>query len=160
MIATRLSLVYARGAVSLVGDPMLRERWPEMSPGGGDEVMRVIIGGCSRWEPDSAHARLLGEDIVALLNERRVTGDYLGVFLDEEANPIEPYLPAAHVSNIGSGQLYGYARRPDTLVVLVASLFMKLAPVKRALKAKLCNALVLDEHTASILIDQMRNGRA
>lgn len=160
MIATRLSLLYARSTVSLVGDPMLRERWPLVSSGGGDELMRVIIGGCSRWESASAHARLLGPEIEALLDEQRAVGDYLGVFLDAEGKTIEPYLPSAPVSNIGSGALYAYARRPDTLVVLVAALFLKLEAVVMALSARLCNALILDEDSASILIDHIRNGRA
>ena len=158
LVATRVSLLYARSDVILVGDPRLRERWPVHPEKSGEDVMRLIIGGCGRWERDSALGRMLGPEICDVLDEKKVVGDYLGVFLGDDGQPVEPYLPSAPVSSLGSADLYAYARRRDTLVVLVASSFMKTRTIKKALQMKLCNALVLDEETASVLISHAQSG--
>jgi DNA-binding transcriptional regulator LsrR (DeoR family) len=157
-LVTRLSLLYARSSVALVGDKQLHERWPLVAEPTHDGVMRLIVGGCSLWQRDSEFARLLGPEICEVLDEKKVVGDYLGVFLGADGQPVEPYLPSAPVSSLGSAALYAYARRADTLVVLVAADFVKIQPIKKALEAKLCNALILDEETASVLISHMRTG--
>ena len=156
-LVTRLSLLYARAEVTLVGDPRVRDRWRLSAEKTGDDVMRVIIGGCGRWERDSALRRVLGSDICDVLDEKKVLGDYLGVFLGEDGQPVEPYLPSAPVSSLGSAELYAYAKRRDTLVVLVASSFMKIRTIKKALEMKLCNALILDGETADVLISHVRS---
>lgn len=155
-LVTRLSLLYARSSVALVGDSRLREQWPVPGPKSGDEVIRVILGGCGRWRRDTPLGRVLGDEICDVLDEKGVVGDFLGVFLGGEGESVEPYLPSAPVSHIGSAGLYAYAKRPDTLVVLVASHFMRLPAIKRALELKLCNALILDSETASVLISHGR----
>lgn len=157
-IVTRLSQLYARSSVSLVGDRQLHERWPLVAEPTSDGVIRLIIGGCSLWQRDSEFARLLGPEICEVLDEKKVVGDYLGVFLGADGQPVEPYMPSATVSSLGSATLYAYARRADTLVVLVAADFVKIVPIKKALEAKLCNALILDEETASVLTSHMRAG--
>lgn len=159
-IVTRMSLLYTRSAVTLVADPLLHERWPLTPEPGADDVMRVIIGGCGDWRRYSSMRGILGQEICEVLDEKKVVGDYLGVFLTEDGQPVEPYLPTAAVSNIGSAALYSYARRSDTLVVLVASIFMKMRTLERALAMKLCNALILDEHTASVLLSRPPRARA
>jgi DNA-binding transcriptional regulator LsrR (DeoR family) len=156
-LVTRLSLLYARSAVALVGDRQIHEHWPLVAPPTNDGVMRLIVGGCSLWQRNSEFARLLGPEICEVLDEKKVVGDYLGVFLGEDGQPVEPYMPSAMVSSLGSATLYSYARRDDTLVILVGADFVKIQPITKALEANLCNALILDEETASVIIRQMKS---
>lgn len=157
-LVTAMSLLYARSSVALVGDARLHERWPEKPEPSDEDVMRVIVGGCGWWHDEGEFRQLLGPEVCEVLDERRVIGDFLGVFFSEDGQAVEPYLPTAPVSHLGSATLYKYARRPDTLVVMVAAGFLKVSPVEKALAAKLCNTLILDEETASVLLSRMRSG--
>lgn len=157
-IVTRLSLLYSRSTVALVGDPMTPQRWPVSGERSGEELMRVIVGGCGRWRRDYSLARILGPEIGDVLEEKKVFGNFMGVFLSDDGQPVEPYLPSAPVTHLGSAALYAYSKRQDTLVLMVVSSFLKIPSIERALALRLCNALIVDAYTADVLLQRARAG--
>jgi DNA-binding transcriptional regulator LsrR (DeoR family) len=152
VLATLLSLLYApRSTVTLVGASDFALSWRPEGTAKRD-VRRVIIGSCARFDAESAHARLLGDEITDFLVDENVIGEFLGVFLTADGRRIEPYLPTTTVSHIGSADLRDSARRSDTLVVLVAGGEAKLSTIRAVLDAELCNTMITDEKTARRLL--------
>ena len=85
------------------------------------DLRRVIVGSCAPFDPESPYAEVLGPEITQLLVDEGVVGEFLGVFLTADGRAIEPYVPGANVSHIGSADLREHVKRNDTFVVLAAS---------------------------------------
>lgn len=152
MLATVMSLLYApRSTPRLVGSPAFAAAW-SLDGEPGKDVRRAIIGACARFDAESAYARVLGADITDVLEDAHVVGDFLGVFLAADGRLVEPYVPGSTVSHIGSAELREHARRPDTIVALVATGKEKVNLIRLVLRAELCNTLITDESTAYILL--------
>lgn len=80
-----------------------------------------------------------------------VLGDYLGVFVTSDGRTVEPYLPSADVSHIGSADLAAQSRRNRSLVILAAAGAERVGLIRQILKLGLCNAHVTDNETLKAL---------
>ena len=152
-LVTLLSMLYApRSKPHLVGASLDRAwHWPTLYRGDQHLAKRFVVGSCATFDADSAHARVLGKEIIDFLVEENVIGDFLGVFLTPDGRTVEPYTKGATVSHIGSADLRELARRDDTIVLLTTAGRHKLRLLRAILAAGLCNAMILDRETAFAL---------
>lgn len=150
-LVTMLSLLYApRSTVALIPDRSLAASIGTPAAG-QDEVDRLIVGSCDPFSATSSYARRLGPEITEVLEENAVLGDYLGVFVTADGRTVEPYLPSADVSHIGSGDLVAQSKRDRSLVILAAAGPERVGLMRQILKLGLCNALITDSETLNSL---------
>ena len=153
-LVTLLSVRFApRSKAHLVGAERLDWAWHHATqhPNEQGEVRRYLIGSCSTFDPQSAYAQLLGKEMTDFLVEERVIGEYLGVFITEEGRLVEPYAPSMTVSHVPSSDLQQLAKRTDTIVALSVVGEHKVGLIRAVLDAGLCNTLITDVDTASVL---------
>lgn len=155
-LVTLLSILYApRSRAHLVGAEKLDRAWhlPTLYPKTQQNVRRYLVGSCSMFDAESAHARMLGKEMTDFLVEQRVMGDFLGVFITPDGKLVEPYAPSMTVSHVPSTDLRELAKRDDTIVLLSATGRHKMKLVRAVIEAGLCNALITDHQTACALVD-------
>ncbi|HYC53059.1 MAG TPA: sugar-binding domain-containing protein [Gemmatimonadaceae bacterium] len=153
-LVTMLSVRFApRSKAHLVGAQRLDWAWhyPTTSPEEQGQVRRYIIGSCSMFDPQSVYATLLGKEMTDFLVEERVIGEYLGVFFTEDGRVLEPWAPSMTVSHVPTADLWNLAKRTDTSVALSVVGEHKVRLIQAVLEAGLCNTLITDIDTASVL---------
>jgi len=139
-----------RGEAHLVGAKAFDELWTTNGPPKKD-LRFCVACSCSPLQPDTPFANLLGSDAVAQLQARGVRGDYAYQFLDRAGNPVLFDLPD-HASMLAAPRLQTLARRSDARVMLIAGGREKVEMMRLTLGAGLCNVLVTDDRTASVLV--------
>jgi deoxyribonucleoside regulator len=114
-----------------------------------------IVGSCARFSAECDLAKLLGSEKASDLLQQKARGDFLYSFFTRDGkvipapkSPDRSILPAAIIRSL--------AARDDARIILVAGGADKLALIRIALKAKLCNVLVTDTQTAQRLLAAKR----
>jgi len=106
----------------------------------------------SRSAKRSPYARPLGDELTEFLVSEHILGDFLGVFIAPDGRLVEPYTPSMTISHITAVDLQRFAKRDDTIVMLVTSGVHKARLIRQVLEQKLCNMLVTDDDTAAALL--------
>jgi DNA-binding transcriptional regulator LsrR (DeoR family) len=150
-LVTLLSVLYAPHADAyLVGSPQFSDLWASPGPPGTDPRY-FVVASCSRFDPATPFARLLGGVASAQLARGGAIGDLAGVFLFNDGSLRLPPTPLASSSLLDADKLKALSCRSDGRVILVAGGADKAPIIEAALKAGLFNVLVTDANTARAL---------
>lgn len=118
-----------------------------------------VVGSCAPFARDCPLARLLAADTTEALLSAGVRGDVLYNFVDANGHPIDAPVQTEQ-SLLSRHTLSALSARPDSRIVLVAGGAEKAELIRRAMEAKLCNALITDAPTARQLLgDRAPSGR-
>jgi deoxyribonucleoside regulator len=155
-LTTLLWLLFSPRAVARLvgGDPeeVLNASLP-VQP----EPKYFVVASCAPFSAEGPLARLLGEEVSAMLLARGVACDFAYNFFDKHGRLVPVAIPGDQ-SILSAGCLSSLSRRPDARVVLVAGGRQKVGAIRVALKAKLCNTLVTDATTARRLVEKAARG--
>jgi DNA-binding transcriptional regulator LsrR (DeoR family) len=152
-LVTTLSLLYSpRSRPHLVGERP-NEAWsvPPVETKDEKHVRRFILGSCALFDAESPYAQVLGKEITDFLVEENVMGEFCGVFVAPDGRLIEPIAPTMTASHISSADLRSFARREDSIVLMVSAGLHKVKLMRAVIDAGLCNTLITDYETGYAL---------
>lgn len=149
-LTTLLWLLYSpRATARLVGGDPEEVLSPDLPV--EKHLKYFVVGSCAPFSARSPLARLLGDEVTAMMLSRGATADFLYNFFDKRGQPITVPVPGDR-SLLSARSLSLLSERPDTRVVLVAGGPEKVGVVRTTLEAKLCNVLVTETVTAEKLL--------
>ena len=150
-LATFLWLLYSpRSSAHIIGSDDSAAFWEADLPK-KDHAAYFVIASCDRFEPTSSFARLLGEHTTAQLTQSNVLGDFAYSFVTGESKVFSPSLGKPEFK-LQPEYLQNLSRRQDARVILVAGGPEKLKVIQCILILGLCNVLITDSSSASVLI--------
>ncbi len=151
-IVTLMWLLYSpRSQAHLVGSKLNSNPWLDQLPA-KPYASYFVISSCSRFEENSPFGQLLGNDIAKSLTRQNVVGDYAYVFFNRSGQEVE--LPqSVDQFRLSATNLRDLSNRSDARTILVAGGDTKLSIIRAALKCKLSNTLITDQHTADKLLE-------
>lgn len=150
-LATFLWLLYSpRSEAHIIGSESSSSLWARNLPQ-KDHPAYFVIASCDRFYPDSSFGRLLGRDVAAELVAKGVFGDFAYSFVTQDSQVFSSELGKPEFT-LQSEYLQELSRRPDARVVMVAGGPEKVGVMRRVLDAGLCNVLITDFNSATVLM--------
>lgn len=146
-LTTLLWLLFSPHAEArLIASGDLKKIWEAHLPQ-ANHPKYFVIGSCGPFNFAHPFAELLGPEISRALIAKRVSGDFLYQFFDDEGGPLS-FEYENDKSILDGSYLVNLSKRPDARVIMVAGGSDKLKILRVVLKAGLCNVLITDLETA------------
>lgn len=117
-----------------------------------------VLGSFGPFERSSPFANLIGIEATQGLIDRGASSDFAYIFFDKEGQLIEqPELRISPTNGVdhslfSAKQLRDLSARPDTRVLAVGGGINKVSALRHTMNNRLCNVVVTDHNTATILL--------
>jgi DNA-binding transcriptional regulator LsrR (DeoR family) len=151
-LATLLWLAYSpRSEAHVVGASTAANLWKSALPA-RDYTSYFVFASCSRFDPSSPFASVLGEKAVTSLAHQGAFADFAYNFMDAHGQPIDPPVDNPHTL-VSAATLQRLAQRRDARVVLIAGGVEKVSAMRLTLTSQLCNMVITDRTTADNILE-------